>query len=419
LKAGNSVSSLTMADVGANAPVKSSVPLMALAGLISAVLISPMWIVYLLIGPLWGLALVVYFFAYEKSRNLIGLLLFLFVSGSAFGASVKIASLLAGGSPSFGMGAAYVGLPSLPFLFNAGSAGAVIVLATGVFVFGYGGLKWKTVANILLGSAGGGFLAVVAGLVGERMPFEARSGVIDFGYSLVFLLWQPGVASILGLTLNADRKSALSPGAVPHRAISGARQVAIGIAAGLCLLCVVARQAYIGFKNCQFQSQRAAEYQKYVAATPPPTDVSVAEFAHPEQLFLLGEISGLIFCPASLKTTPRIFRQRAHGFLYEARYDYAHGYVDIPPCDSWLGIVDIRDVPDAAWSRFEAQYPVDVYDPSQLFQPVVKFSQNVFKNYRDCYSWPSGHLAIELCYEAGPPNEDLLQQFLQKYPSSL
>ncbi|MFC5863947.1 hypothetical protein ACFPT7_16705 [Acidicapsa dinghuensis] len=408
----------SMPDVGTNPPAKSSVPLMALAGLISAVLVSPIWIVYLLVGPLWGLALVVYFFVYEKNRNLIGLLLFLFVSGSAFVASVGTASLLAGGGSLYGMGAAYIALPSLPFLFTAGSVGAVIVLATGVFVFGCRGLKLKTVANILLGSLGGGLLAVVAGFAGEKMPFEARSGVIDFGYSLVFLLWQPGVAGILGLTLNADRKSVQSPGAVPQHGVSGARRIAIGIAAGLCLLCVVGRQAQIGFERRQFQSQRTSEYQQYVAATPRATDISVVESAQPEQLFLPGEISGLIFCPASLKTTPRIFRQRAHGFLYEARYDYAHSNVETTPCNSWLAIVDVMDVPDAAWSSFEAQYPVDVYDPDWLFQPTVKFSQNVFMSERECYSWPSGHLAIELCYEALPPNEDLLQQFLQKYPSS-
>jgi hypothetical protein len=406
-----------MADAGTNPPAKSSVPLMALAGLISAVLISPIWIVYLLIGPLWGLAIVVYFFAYEKNHNLIGLLLFLFVSGSAFVASVKTASLLVDGSSLYGMGAAYFALPSLPFLFTAGSAGALIVLATGVFVFGCGGLKWKTVANVLLGSVGGGSLAVLAGFAGGKLPFEARSRVIDFGYALVFLLWQPGVAGILGLTLNADRKSAISPGAVPQHGVSGARQIAIAIAAGLCLLSVVAREAQIGFEQRQFKSQRASEYQQYVAATPPATNVSVVESAQPEQLFLPGEISGLIYCPAWLKTTPRIFRQRAHGFLYEARYAYAHNNFK-NPCDQWLAIVDMMDVPDDAWSRFEAQYPLDVYDPSQLFQPTVKFSQNVFKSQRECYSWPSGHLAIELCYESYPENEDLLEQFLQRYPSS-
>jgi len=296
---------------------------MALAGLISAILISPIWIVYLLIGPLWGFALVVYFFAYEKNRNLIGLLLFLFVSGSAFEASLGIASLLAGGGPSYGWGP-YIPLPSLPFLFTAGSVGAVIVLATGVFVFGCGGLKWKTVANILLGSVGGGLLAVVAGFVGENMPFEARSGVIDFGYSLVFLLWQPGVAGILGLTLNADRKSALTPGGVPQHEVSGARRIAIGIAAGLCLLSVVARQAYVGFKNHQFQSQRASEYQQYVAATPPATDISVVKSAQPEQLFIPGEISGLMLISNGIGiaiSTPLF------GYLRDASGSYALPYL--------------------------------------------------------------------------------------------
>ena len=416
-----------MTDVRTNPPAKSSAPLMALAGLISAVLISPIWILYPLIGPLWGLALVVYFFAYEKNRNPIALLLFLFVSGGAFVASLKIASLLANGGSLYGMGAPYMSLPSLPFLFTAGSAGAVIVLATGVFAFGCAGFRWKTIGNILLGSVGGGLLAVVAGLAGNTMPFEARSKIIDFGYALVFLLWQPGVAAILGLTLNADRKSALSSGAIPQRGVSGSRQIAIGIVAGLCILCVVAFQTEIGFKNRQFQSQRASEYQQYVAATPPATDVSAEQPAHPEQLFLSGEISGLTYCPASLIATPYFFRQRAHGFLYEARYDNTSTNDERTPCDSWLAIVVIMDVPDAAWSRFEAQNPVNLfkaqspvefYDPDWPFRPTLKFSQNVFMSERQCYSWPSGHLAIELCYMARPLNEDLLQQFLRKYPSS-
>lgn len=416
-----------MADAGANPHAKSSVPLMALAGLISAVLISPIWIAYMLIGPLWGLAIVIYLFVYEKNRNLIGLFVFLFASGGAFVASLKAASLLADGGSLYGMGAAYMSLPSLPFLFAAGSAGAVIVLATGVFAFGCGGFKLRTAANVLLGSVGGGLLAAIAGLAGGRLPFEARSGVIDLGYALVFLLWQPGVAAFLGLTLNADRNSALSSGAVPQRGVSGARQIAIGIGACLCILGVVARQAYWGFKGRQFQSQRAAGHQEYVAATPPATNVSVVESAQPDQLFLPGEISGLIYCPASLKTTPHFFRQRVHGFLYQAHYAYAHNNDFTDTCDQWLVNVVISDVPDGAWSRFEAQYPINLfqgrepvefYDPDWLFQPTVKFSQNVFMSQRQCYSWPSGHLAIELCYEANPPNEDLLLQFLQKYPSS-
>jgi len=442
-----------MPDDDPNPLIKSSVLLMALAGLISAVIISPIWILYLLIGPLWGIALVVYFFTYEKNRNPIALLLFLFLSGGAFEASVKIASLLAGGGSLFGMGSAYMSLPRLPFLFTAGSAGALIVLATGALAFGSGGLKLKTVANILFGSAGGGVLAVAAGFAGENLPFEARSRFIDFGYALVFLLWQPGVAAILGLTLNADRalamspdavqpegattlgltpdldvRSATSPGAVPQHGVPRARQIAIGVAAGLCLLYVVARQAKIGFQQRQFQSQRASQFQQYVGATPPATNVSVVKSAHPEQLFVPGEISGLVYCPASLKITPHFYRERAHGFLYEARYDWARtNDAERIPCNSWLAIVVIMDVPDTAWSRFEAQYPVDLfkgpdavefYDPDWRYQPAVKFSQNVLKSDRQCYSWPSGHLAIELCYMAGPGNEDLLQQFLQKYPSS-
>jgi hypothetical protein len=210
--------------------------------------------------------------------------------------------------------------------------------------------------------------------------------------------------------LNADRKSAISPDAVPSKESSRARQIAIG------------------FSNHQFQATRESQYQQYVAATPLATDVSVVEFAHPEQLFLLKEISGLVYCPASLRIIPHFFRERTHGFLYEARYDWAHtNDAERIPCNSWLAIVVIMDVPDAAWSRFEAQYPVDLfkgrdpvefYDPDWRYQPAVKFSQNVFKSDRQCYSWPSGHLAIELCYMAGPGNEDLLQQFLQKYPSS-
>jgi hypothetical protein len=393
---------------------------MALAGLISALIVSPFWIVSPLIGPLWGLALIIYFFACERVRDPFGLLLFLFVSAGAFEAAVKIASGLGYAGPSYGVGAAYVELPSLPFLFTAGSAGALMVLVAGVFAFGRAALQWTTVASALLGSAGGGLLALVAGFAGQKMPDEARSGPIDFGISLVFLLWQPGVAAILGLTLNADRKSAPSPAPAPDRGNSRARRTAVGIAAGLCLLYVGVRAAYYEFQGRQIQSQTVSAYQQYVAATPPSTDVSVDASPHPEQLFLPGEISGLVFCPASVKTTPQIFRQRAHGFLYQAHYDNAHNKIQMTPCDSWVATVEIRDVPNPAWSQFEAKYPIDGrYDSSDLFQPAVKFSQNVFVDQRECTSWPSGHLAIKFCYESGPLNEDLLEHFLQKYPSVL
>jgi hypothetical protein len=389
---------------------------MVLAGLISAVIVSPIWIMYPLIGVLWGLALIVYFLAYEKYRNPIGLFLFLFVSASAFEASVGIASRLTGGYQAIAMGAPYVALPSLLFLFTAGSAGAFMVLAAGIFVFGCGGFRWKSLANVLLGSAAGGFLAVLAGFAGDKMPLAARSGPMDFGIATVFLLWQPGVAGILGLVLNADRRPTPSLGAVPDRGISPAHRIAIGAAASLCLLYGIARGAYFELQGHRIQSRRISAYQQYVAETPPATGASVAVFPHPEQLFLPGDISGLIFCPATLQTTPQIFRQRARGFLYQAHYDNDHP----APCSSWVATVEVRDVPDPAWSKFEAMYPIDgQYDSSNLFQPTVKFAQNVLVDQRECYSWPSGHLSIELCYESNPMNEDLLQQFLQKYPSSL
>jgi hypothetical protein len=266
------------------------------------------------------------------------------------------------------------------------------------------------------GVGGRWITAVFAGYAGERMPFAARSGPIDFGIATVFLLWQPGIAGILGLVLNADRSPAPTPGPVPDRGISPARRIAIGVAASLCLLYGAARGAYFEFQGHEVQSRRISAYQQYVAETPSATEASVAVAPHPEQLFLPGDISGLIFCPATLQTIPQMFRQRAHGFLYQAHYDNDHP----TPCSSWVATVEVRDVPDSAWSKFEAMYPIDgQYDSSNLFEPTVKFAQKVLVDQRECYSWPSDHLAIELCYESNPVNEDLQQQLLQKYPSSL
>jgi hypothetical protein len=83
------------------------------------------------------------------------------------------------------------------------------------------------------------------------------------------------------------------------------------------------------------------------------------------------------------------------------------------------------------WARYRAKYPAGfnlaVNDPSHL-TTVTKFGNHVIMNsvmrYPDgnatlCFLWPSETMVITICYESKEIREQLLEEYLAKYPSSL
>src|ERR1700730_18661968 len=103
------------------------------------------------------------------------------------------------------MGSAKLDIP-VPVFLGAGFVGAFLVLASGMFLFGPRNITWESLGRGLLWSIGGGLLGVVAG---------GADGIRTHGtyheMFLLFLIWQPAAAALLGLSLSRERRVLATP----------------------------------------------------------------------------------------------------------------------------------------------------------------------------------------------------------------
>src|SRR6266550_1681133 len=170
-----------------NQPARSSVMLLALAGLGSALFTVMVTLAGYSLrtseGLDFGVALAAYFVWYEGYRNSIKLI--------AFPLLIVFASM---SSDTIEM----------PILFGWGCVGAFIVLAAGIFLFSPRSVTWKSLAMVSLWSLGGGVLGAIA-IVPDAV-LQHRNN-----YPWFLLIWQPGAAMMLGLLLERERRALPKP----------------------------------------------------------------------------------------------------------------------------------------------------------------------------------------------------------------
>jgi hypothetical protein len=197
-----------------NQPARSSVLLLALAGLGSAlftvIVASAGYLQRISVGLNFGIALAVYFVWYEGYRRWKKMLGFIFACAAAFpAASAAGFPLLIVFPMHASMSSDRLDFP-IPIFFAAGCIGAFIVLAAGSFLLGPRRFTWKFLGTLSLWSLGGGFLGVIG------TPTDVIS---THGYNhmfLLFLVWQPGVAILLGLLLGRERRALPEPSPVAN-----------------------------------------------------------------------------------------------------------------------------------------------------------------------------------------------------------
>lgn len=157
-------------------------------------------------GFTFGVALAAYFVWYEGQRNAARVAGFVCACAAAFLAALRSAGPL---MAVFGIEAATesgrVKIPMSAF-FAGGCVGALIVLAAGVFLLGPQKNIGRSIGMIVLWSLGGGFL----GVIGAAVDVIRTDGVGGSMYPL-FIVWQPGVAALLGLLLEQERRLATEP----------------------------------------------------------------------------------------------------------------------------------------------------------------------------------------------------------------
>jgi hypothetical protein len=416
-----------------NSPIKSSLPLLAIAGLVSTAFTLTEFVRgdfgQYSVGCAFGLALAIYFVLREGVRNPAKIVAFLAACTAAYAASMSSGFELVGIFPANGdMGSGRWDIP-MPAFFGAGCVGAFIVLAAGVFLFGPHDIGWNSIGRVLLWSLGGGVLGVLGG---------GADGLRTQGtfnkFLLLFLVWQPGAAALLGWLLNHERKLLTAPSQViavsaeppPARASRGVLAVA-----WIFFACVFAFLGFLALHTIQARRMAAvqdAAYARFRAEAPSTADLPQLETLPVEQALIVSQIAGLYpWAPMTSPVAPQPpIQPRA--------ISYSIGYTAIPdpPPISVRRIiaVEIEQLPNANWALYKVKYPpsnVAVYSPKALSR-VTKFGQTVVQNTVMRYPngggtlsflWPSGRFVVTVYFETPDVSEEFLRQYLGKYPSSL
>lgn len=403
-------------------PTRGSVVLLAFAGLGSALftLATPFKgsVAEFSVGFVLGVSLSIYFVLYEGFRNPGKILTFICACSAAFPAAQFSALGLLFLFPSdASAGSAKFDIP-MPVLFGAGWIGAFLVLTAGIFLFGPRIINWKSLRMVLVLSIAGGLL----GLAGRDPNKMLR----------LFLIWQPGVALLLGLLLARERRSLpvpstpipIRPGMPKVRAKPG-----IQVVAAIFFTCLLGFLGFLLVRTVQSErlaSDRAAARKRSVAETPPVLDLPRIEPLLPEQALIIHEIGGLYpWLPMSNSLGPS---SSVHAINYAVGYtvtkDQRSGSI------VRVVAVNVTQFPTAEWARYRVKYlPSNVaINSSEYLSNVKKFGhtvvQDTSRRYSDgggalCFLWPSGNFAVSLCYQTRQVDEEFLKQYLEKYPSSL
>ena len=252
---------------------RNSLALLATSGLASAVLtlVVPFKADFaeFTVGFVFGVALAIYFVFYEGHRNPAKIAAFICVCTAAFPLSESVAyRLVEIFHVNASMGSARLDIP-MPVFFGAGLIGALSVLAGGMFLFGPRSMSWASLGRVLLWSIGGGFLGVLGG---------RADGILTHGtynkMPLLFIIWQPGAALLLGLLLIRDRETLAVPSTVGS--MDGPTKVranrGILVVAGVFFVCLLGFLGQLVFRSVQSQhmiARRDAAYKRFLAEAPP------------------------------------------------------------------------------------------------------------------------------------------------------
>jgi hypothetical protein len=185
-------------------PERSSLTLLTGAGLASAIVciavpnILAHWFVP---GAIFGGAIVTYLVLFERRRDPWKWVAFI---GAC---SVALPVSMIGALGSGFLFRAFLGSASqsydvpLFYLFVGGGIGSCIVLFSGMLLFGPPEMSRAAVGATCMLVALCGFLALVAGAADRQL------GRANFSMAAVFIVWQSGVALMLGLLLRWTRES--------------------------------------------------------------------------------------------------------------------------------------------------------------------------------------------------------------------
>jgi hypothetical protein len=245
-----------------------------------------------------------------------------------------------------------------------------------------------------------------------------------------FLVWEPGAALLFGLLLSRERKNVTqlrssltldeTPGFVRKRGLL--------IAAVVFFASVL---AYLGFfiPPTVKRLHREAAYKRFLAEAPSVVGLPDTTPISPEQALVVQEVNGLYpRGPARfLRVAHRIGPRSPVSLLYSIGYSITR---EPSPTAQRIVTVEVAQWPNAEWARYDAKYPFPDrgWGDSPHLTRVKEFGNTIVQNSQMrypngdgtlCFLWPSERFVVTVCYETRQVNEEMLGQYLAKYPSSL
>ena len=350
------------------------------------------------------------------------------------------------------MGSLRLDIP-LPVFFVGGFVGAFIVVVAALFLFGRGDITWESIRKVLFCAGAGGALGMVGwacgpflggvlwlGLKGLHLVSSSQTYQVavvqnTLEYLSLRVVWQTGVALLLGLMLSTEGAIADTPNSPIPPATPAPRKIQ-RFAAILffgAIFALLSWQVSRVVRGQMAVKHRQDAVGKMIAEAPSVEKLPSIEAVPVEKALLVEQIGGLF------ATAPSVFRMGGRPFLQNGApampptVKYSVGYAPVRDMLLLAVTVDVfvQQFPNAEWALYKTKYPVDygssLNDP-QYRSIITKFGNRIVMNTAGRYPdgnrkldflWPNGNVVVTVRYETRNVDEEILKRYLSKYPSSL
>lgn len=335
--------------------------------------------------------------------------------------------------------------PAFPLLFAGGVLGGIVLLLPTVLLFSpsSAGVRSKFIKaflGILLSGIVGGVAWELGPTLGaaiwSQIPTAPLPQPESYGMAALFFVWQPVMAVFIGW---ATKSRATATQTADEGAWTRVAQVSEGISRKvfgriLITLAVVSLLAITPVRLRLAHRERAAARKR--ESKPSGVNLPLPETKDKEEVLILRQIGDYLPGHAT-KSVEMVSHEKGYerpGSMYFNTLYTKTG----EPVPEWpiaprqYISVSLHQYPNSAWAQDFADYPQNMYnsfdDPKQhaivtLFNNKVRTSQLTRAPGQTWiplyYMWPSGTYVITLDYRTSDENLDILQAYLEKYPSSI
>lgn len=331
-------------------------------------------------------------------------------------------------------GTSSAAIDSSPF-FTGGFVGAAIMCAGIFFLLAPPRNSTKFLLKAFSMSVACGLLGVLGWSVGEEL-WNAR-WLPGFGsnlqYYALYIIWQTGAASLLGLLLSPQQAplagaAAEQPGNVPLRTKAGRETRSV---AGTIFLVVIfgtlawfiARQVEGALAARRMQAARQAAQQQLAGERPSMQGLPALAPLPVERALVLKPITGH---PCGLHTLAPQPTGTPESVGYLAEYKVSE---TASPGERSFADVQVFQYPNAAWAAYQTKqflWDLTAENPKAV-TTVTKFGNKVIMNTLMRYQngggdlyfyWASGNWFVKVTFDAAEEDE-FLREYLVRYPSTL